>query len=109
MSLDQFPSCEQNDRITNPIHVLVVDDHPLLRQELQSLVSCSGDIKIIGEAIDGEQACELAQRLQPDVILMDIEMPTMNGIDATRWIKTALPQIIIIGSPSIKVSSSRTR
>jgi len=81
----------------NPIHLLLVDDHPLLRKGLQSLVGSSGEFHIIGEAADGEQACELAQGLQPDIILMDIEMPKMNGIDATRWIKTALPHIIVIG------------
>lgn len=82
---------------SNPIQVLVVDDHPLLRKGLQNLVSSSGDFQIIGEAADGERACELAQLLQPDVIFMDIEMPKMNGIDATRHIKTTLPHIIVIG------------
>ena len=80
-----------------PIRVLVVDDHPLLREGLQDLVSSRRDFKIVGEAADGERACELAQLLQPHVILMDIEMPKMNGIDATRWIKILLPHINIIG------------
>ena len=80
-----------------PIRVLVVDDHPLLREGLHDLVSSRRDFKIVGEAADGERACELAQLLQPHVILMDIEMPKMNGIDATRWIKILLPHINIIG------------
>ena len=80
-----------------PLRVLVVDDHPLLRKGLGSLVSSSGDFKIVGEAADGEQACELAQQLQPDVVLMDVEMPKMNGVEATRRIKTTIPHLIVIG------------
>lgn len=80
-----------------PIRVLVVDDHPLLRQGLRYLVSALGDFKIVGEAADGERACELVQLLQPHLVLMDIAMPKMNGIDATRWIKTTRPHVTIIG------------
>ena len=81
----------------HPIHVLVVDDHPLLRQGLQNLVSSAGDLKVVGEAADGEKGCELAQLLQPDVVLMDVQMPKMNGIEATRWIKATLPHVVVIG------------
>ncbi len=81
----------------HPIHVLVVDDHPLLRKGLHNLVSSAGDLKVVGEAADGEKGCELAQLLQPDVVLMDVEMPKMNGIEATRRIKAALPRVIVIG------------
>jgi DNA-binding NarL/FixJ family response regulator len=78
-------------------HVLVVDDHPLLRKGLGKLVSSFGGFDIVGEAADRKQGCELAQQLQPDVVLMDIQMPKMNGIDATRWIKAKLPHVIIVG------------
>ena len=81
----------------HPIHVLVVDDHPLLRKGLQNLVNSAGDLEVVGEAADGEKGCELAQRLQPDVVLMDVQMPKMNGIEATRWIKAALPHVVVIG------------
>ena len=74
-----------------------MDDHPLPRKGLQNLFSSSDDFKIIGEAADGKQGCELAQQLQSDVVLMDIELPKMNGIDPTRWIKTTLPHVIVIG------------
>lgn len=86
-----------NSDTSNVIRVLVVDDHPYLRKGLRNLVSSFGNFKVIGEAADGAQGCELAQQLQPDVVLMDIELPKMNGIEATRWIKTALPHVIVIG------------
>lgn len=79
------------------VQVLVVDDHPLLRQGLRSLISSYGGFEVVGEAEDGKQASDLAHQLRPDVILMDVNMPRMNGIEATRRIKAALPHIIIIG------------
>ncbi len=99
-------------RATNPdrspsahhVHVLVVDDYGLLRQELRSLLSAYDEFEVVGEAENGVQACELAQQLQPNVIIMDVHMPTMNGLEATRHIKARLPHIIIIGL-SINTSS----
>lgn len=89
------------------ISVLVVDDHKAIRQGLRDLVGSYGDCTVAGEAEDGARACELAQQLGPDVILMDINMPRMNGIEATRWIKTKLPHIIIIGlSVNLNVESA---
>ncbi len=81
----------------DPVRVLVVENHRLIRHELRSLLNAPGEFMVVGEAENGELACALAQQLQPDVILMDVHMPRMNGIDATRWIKTTLPQVIIIG------------
>jgi DNA-binding NarL/FixJ family response regulator len=71
------------------IRVLVVDDHLLFRQGLSLLLSQAKDIQIIGEARDGQEAVELAQRLNPDVILMDIEMPRVNGLRATEQLTTS--------------------
>lgn len=79
------------------IHVLIVDNHRAIRQELRDLIGGYEDCTVVGEAEDGARACELAQQFQPDVILMDINMPRMNGIQAERRIKSRLPQTIIIG------------
>lgn len=69
------------------IRVLVVDDHRLFRQGVYALLMSAKDIEIIGEARDGQEAIELAQSLQPDVILMDLEMPRMDGFEATRALR----------------------
>lgn len=78
------------------IKVLIVDDHALLREGLIKILSLENDLEIIGEASDGEEAIILARRLIPDIILMDINMPGINGIEATKIIKAELPQIGII-------------
>lgn len=71
------------------IQVLVADDHQLFRQGVRALLRSVPDIQIIGEARDGQEAVELAQQLQPDVILMDLEMPSMNGLAATQRLTAA--------------------
>lgn len=68
------------------IRVLLVDDHAILTAGLRALLGYYDDIEIVGEARDGAQALELVAKLQPDVALMDIAMPGMNGIEATRLI-----------------------
>ena len=85
------------ERTPQTVRVLVVDDHRLLRQELRNILRFYREFTVVGEAVDGVQAYELAQELQPDVILMDVHMPHMNGIEATRRIKAMLPQVIVIG------------
>jgi CheY-like chemotaxis protein len=79
------------------IRVLLADDHAVMRQSLALMLSQEPDIEVIGEAQDGGEAVELAARLRPDVILMDIGMPGVNGIDATRSINGAYPEICVIG------------
>jgi DNA-binding NarL/FixJ family response regulator len=75
--------------------VLIADDNPQVRQELAILLPLAGDIEIVGEAVDGREAICLAQALQPEVVLMDLEMPALDGYEATRQIKA--------GSPSCRV------
>jgi len=79
------------------IRVLLVDDQTLMREGLRSIVSASSHLEVVGEAEDGEEAVTLAERLDPDVILMDINMPKMDGFEATRRIKVDRPGIVIIG------------
>lgn len=75
---------------------MIADDHTLVREGLSKLLSMEGRIKIVGEAENGEQAVELALKIKPDVILMDVNMPVINGIEATRTIKRLEPGIEII-------------
>ncbi len=79
------------------IRVVLADDHPQLRQSLSYLLEVHSDIMIIGEAADGEEAANMARCLQPDVILMDVKMPKMDGIEATKVIHSEFPHIRIIG------------
>ena len=77
------------------MRVLLVDDHALFRDGVRSLLEARG-IQVVGEAGDGQEAVEAALRLRPDVVLMDITMPRMDGLEATRLIKTRLPQTKVV-------------
>lgn len=79
------------------IRVLLVDDHTVVRQGLSTMLNLHPDVEVVGEAADGEEAVEKARKLQPDVILMDISMPKMDGVEATQMIHSELPFIRIIG------------
>jgi two-component system response regulator DegU len=78
------------------IKVLVVDDHPLFRDGLRNVLSAASDLQVIGEAQDGAEAIEAARTLQPDVIVMDINIPILNGLQATRHIKSLYPDIHVV-------------
>jgi DNA-binding NarL/FixJ family response regulator len=78
------------------IKILLVDDHPIFRQGLRSLIDTSDTAMVIGEAGDGAEAVRLAGELQPDLAIMDLTMPVMNGIDATREITRAYPGIRVL-------------
>jgi len=67
--------------------VLIVDDMPQVRQELRQLLEFSGIVNVVGEASNGSQAIDLAEKLSPDVVIMDLEMPVMDGFTATHLIK----------------------
>jgi len=79
-----------------PIRVLLVDDHAVVRKGLRALLDREPGIEVVGEAEDGEQAVRSADRLRPDVILMDLEMPNVNGTDATRRITEHRPETRIV-------------
>ncbi len=80
-----------------PYRVLVADDHAMVRQGLCLMLDACPDIEVIAEASNGQEALELARRLKPSVVVIDINMPLMNGIEATAQIRTALPDTIVIG------------
>jgi DNA-binding NarL/FixJ family response regulator len=73
------------------IKVLIADDHTLVRQGIRSLLALTSDIEIVGEAADGRQAIEKVRQLAPDVVLMDLAMPKMGGLEATRRIRKEFP------------------
>ena len=78
------------------IRVLLVDDHALFREGLAGIISAQTDMQVVGEANDGLEAFVKAQELKPDLILMDVEMPGLNGLEAARQIKQILPETIIV-------------
>lgn len=82
--------------MTEPIRIFIADDHTLFRDGLQALFRSIEDIELVGEAADGEQAVTGAAESQPDIVLMDIKMPELNGIEATRRIVATSPHIGVI-------------
>ncbi len=90
------------------VRVIIADDHALIRQGLASLLQTQPDIRVVAEAANGKLAVELALKLRPDVVLMDVSMPVMNGVEATRRIKNEAPEIAVIGLSMHSSEEART-
>jgi DNA-binding NarL/FixJ family response regulator len=78
------------------LRILIADDHPLFRKGMRTLLTATSDIEVVAEATTGQEAIEFADALQPDVILMDLQMPGINGIEATRQVLHNSPHIRIL-------------
>jgi DNA-binding NarL/FixJ family response regulator len=82
--------------MVEPIRVLLADDQPLFRGAIAALLRAEAEFDVVGEAHDGLDAVELAHQLQPDLIVMDVEMPKMGGVEATRLIREQLPAVKVV-------------
>jgi DNA-binding NarL/FixJ family response regulator len=80
----------------NKIRILLADDHTILREGIRSLIEDEPDMEVVGEAEDGQSAVKMASQLVPDVVLLDIAMPLLNGLEATRQIRHALPNVKVL-------------
>ena len=90
------------------IRILITDDHGVVRQGLRMFLSLDPEMEVVGEAANGQEALELAQELKPDVVLMDLLMPVMDGIEATRAIRSELPEVEVIALTSVLDDGSVT-
>jgi CheY-like chemotaxis protein len=91
------PALLTNTIVPGSTRLLFVDDHQVMRQGLIKLIAGQPDIQVIGEAANGQEAIEQARYLKPDVVVMDINMPQINGVEATRIIKAEMPGVRVIG------------
>ncbi len=91
------PAAARTPGAYRTLRLVLVDDHAVVRQSMARLLNLEPDLEVVGEAADGKQAIQLAAQLHPDIVLMDISMPVLNGIEATRAIRAQFPHIQVIG------------
>ena len=92
-----YENSHDNSTMRPAIRVLLVDDHARVRAALRDLIESYPNLSLVGEATNGEEAVRLVRELSPAVVVMDINMPKLNGIDATMRIKTSYPHVVIVG------------
>jgi DNA-binding NarL/FixJ family response regulator len=91
---------------SGPARIVIAEDHPLFREALRHIVSREADLEVVGEAKDGVDALEHCRRLQPDLVLMDLGMPRMDGLEPTRAIKKEFPRtIVLVLTASVEIGS----
>jgi DNA-binding NarL/FixJ family response regulator len=83
-------------RKAKPVRVLIADDHRLFSEALEAILATDDRLEVVGQASDGGEAVELAKKLQPDVVLMDVSMPVLDGFEATREIRAASAKISVL-------------
>lgn len=89
-----------------PIRILIADDHSVVRQGLRMFLGLDPDLEVVGEAADGEEALRLTREIRPDVVLMDLIMPVMDGIAATKIIRSELPDVEVLALTSVLEDAS---
>ena len=82
-----------------PVRLLIADDHALVREGLRTMLSGEDGIRIVAESNDGQEALSLCRDLRPDLVLMDVSMPVMDGLETTRRIKQEMPQVSVVMVP----------
>ena len=87
---------EDSRKAQPPSRILVADDHPLFRSAIGHTLEAHPDLEVVGEAADGQEVVELCRRLRPELVLMDLRMPVMDGVAATKAIKGELPEILVL-------------
>ena len=83
--------------MSDHVRVLLVDDLRVVRKAVERLLSAEPDLDVVGEAVDGLDALEQVGRLSPDVVVMDVSMPRLNGVEATRRLREKFPQVTVVG------------
>jgi two-component system, NarL family, response regulator LiaR len=104
---DLHPKVERQGRGVT-IRTLITDDHQVVRRGLRGFLELDPELEVVGEAENGEQAVAMARRLEPDVVLMDLLMPVMDGIEATREIRKEMPDTEVVALTSVLEDASVT-